>query len=104
FCPSHYLPLWHGMEMDMDSYFVFPFFPYPISIKKGFAPLISCLYAIEWRWLWTHILFSLHFHIQFQFKKVLPLSLVVSMALNGDGYGLMFYFPSIFDIQFEFKK
>ncbi|XLU58267.1 hypothetical protein S245_052915, partial [Arachis hypogaea] len=34
-----------------------------------FAPLISCLYGIEWRWIWTHILFSLHFHIQFELKK-----------------------------------
>ncbi|XP_057747772.1 uncharacterized protein LOC130966968 [Arachis stenosperma] len=36
--------------------------------------------------------------------KVFPLSLVVSMALNGDAYGPMFYFPSIFHIQFELKK
>ncbi|XLU98280.1 hypothetical protein S245_012620, partial [Arachis hypogaea] len=35
---------------------------------------------------------------------VLPLSLVVSMPLNGDGYGLMFYFSSIFHIQFNLNS
>ncbi|QHN76784.1 Replication factor-A carboxy-terminal domain protein [Arachis hypogaea] len=37
-----------------------------------FAPMISCLYAIEWRCIWTEILFSLHFHPQFEFKKMHP--------------------------------
>ncbi|QHN96081.1 Replication protein A 70 kDa DNA-binding subunit C [Arachis hypogaea] len=35
----------------------------------GFAPMISCLYAIEWRCIWTEILFSLRFHPQFELKK-----------------------------------
>nr|XP_025647449.1 uncharacterized protein LOC112742433 [Arachis hypogaea] len=41
-----------------------------ISIKVHcFAPMISCLYAIEWRCIWTQISFSLHFHPQFELKK-----------------------------------
>nr|XP_029152064.1 uncharacterized protein LOC112783053 [Arachis hypogaea]XP_029152065.1 uncharacterized protein LOC112783053 [Arachis hypogaea]XP_029152066.1 uncharacterized protein LOC112783053 [Arachis hypogaea] len=31
--------------------------------------MISCLYAIEWRCMWTQISFSLHFHPQLEFKK-----------------------------------
>ncbi|KAL4298933.1 hypothetical protein AHAS_Ahas17G0050400 [Arachis hypogaea] len=38
----------------------------------GFAPMISCLYAIEWRCMWTQISFSLHFHPQLEFKKMHP--------------------------------
>nr|XP_029151874.1 replication protein A 70 kDa DNA-binding subunit C isoform X1 [Arachis hypogaea]XP_029151875.1 replication protein A 70 kDa DNA-binding subunit C isoform X1 [Arachis hypogaea]XP_029151876.1 replication protein A 70 kDa DNA-binding subunit C isoform X1 [Arachis hypogaea] len=31
--------------------------------------MISCLYAIEWRCMWTQISFSLHFHPQLELKK-----------------------------------
>ncbi|QHO15854.1 Replication factor-A carboxy-terminal domain protein [Arachis hypogaea] len=47
----------------------------------AFAAMISCLYAIEWRCIWTEILFSLHFPPQFEFKKCGKIQAIVKKPL-----------------------
>ncbi|XLU33584.1 hypothetical protein S245_069650, partial [Arachis hypogaea] len=46
-----------------------------------FAPLISYFYGIEWRCIWTHVLFFLLFHIQFEFKKCEKIQATVKKPL-----------------------